>query len=401
MGLIRRCPVCRKQGYRYSSQGLECKHKEAVWAIKFLVGGKQIFKTLGRNKREAERHLMKIKADLSLGGSYQEIKPILFKELAEKWMNSHRKSGKPKPGTIWAYEVRLKHHILPLMGHQVVNQITAYDIEIVKQKLREKLGARSTNQVIVEIGTILKYGWTLNFCKSNPAQLVKRYEVGDDVSTTISIEEATTLLKHSTEPYRTIFFAMLCTGARVGEITALQWKDIDFKSDLIAINRNVFRGPVGKYGMGDKTWIFGTPKSKRSTRKVFLIPALKAALLVHREKSSENPLDLVFSTKSGKPFDRSTLRDRLNYFTKAASLKHVRLHDLRHTNATWLLANGINLAYVSKHLGHSGVAITGDTYHHVQPKEHERGMKLLDGSFPIWDAAEIQSLPAPDGTKPK
>ena len=62
---------------------------------------------------------------------------------------------------------------------------------------------------------------------------------------------------------------------------------------------------------------------------------------------------------------------------------------MRHTNATWLLANGVNLAYVSKHLGHSGVAITGDTYHHILPKEHERGMKLMDSMFPIWNTGGI------------
>ena len=393
MGLIRRCSVCRKNGNRYSGQGLECKHKEAVWAIKFLVGGKQIFRTLGQNKREAERHLIRIKSELSLGGSFHETKNILFKELAEKWLKNHEQSADPKPGTIWAYHSRLTHHILPLLGKKVVNQITAYDIEKIKQTLREKMSARSTNSVLITIGTILKFGWTLGFCKSNPAQLVKKLGVSSNAGTTISTEEAAVLLKYAQEPYRTIFFAMLCTGARVGEITALQWKDVDFKNDLISIERNVFHAPKGKYGMGDKSWVFGTPKSKESHRKVFLIPALKAALLRHSEQSQGNPLGLIFFTKGGKPYDRSTLRVKLNAALEAAHLKHIRLHDLRHSNATWLLAHGVNLAYVSKHLGHSGVAITGDTYHHILPKEHERGMKLLGGVFPIWDTPQLPLLP--------
>jgi integrase len=393
MGLIRRCSVCRKEGARYSAQGLECKHKEAVWAIKFLVGGKQIFKTLGPNKREAERRLTQIKSELVSGGMFEQIRPILFKELAEKWMNNHKQGANPKPGTIWAYDTRLRLHILPLLGQKVVNQITAYDIELVKQTLRGNMSARSTNSALIQIGTILKYGWTLGFCKSNPAQLVKKLGVNRGVGRTLSTEEAVALLKQSVEPYRTIFFAMLCTGMRVGEITALQWKDIDFKNNLITVQRNVFRGPIGKYKMGDKTWLFGTPKSKESNRKVFLIPALKTALLRHSEQSGGNSLGLVFSTKTGRPYDRSTLRERLNTFTKAASLKHVRIHDLRHTNATWLLANGVNLAYVSKHLGHSGVAITGDTYHHVLPKEHERGMNLLDGFFPALETPQAPMLP--------
>lgn len=394
MGLIRRCSVCRKEGGRYSSQGLGCNHKEAIWAIKFLVGGKQIFKTLGRNKREAERHLMQIKSDLSSGGSYQETKNILFKELAEKWFKNHEQSANPKPGTISTYEARLRLHILPILGQKVVSQITPYDIENAKQEIRTKLGARYTNAVLITIGTILKYGWSLGFCKSNPAQLIKKLGVTGSVGTTISREEAVALLRNTSEPYRTIFFAMLCTGTRVGEITGLQWKDIDFKNDLITIERNVIHGPKGKFGMGDKSWVFGTPKSKNSTRRVSMIPALKVAFLRHSEKGASNPHGLVFCTKADKPYDRSMLGAKLRAAAKAASIKPIRIHDLRHTNASWLLAGDVNLAAVSKHLGHSGVAITGDIYHHLLPKDYERSMKLLDGVFPVWESAQAPQLPS-------
>lgn len=400
MALIRRCKKCRQEGKSYGEQR-NCPHEEAVWAIKLKIGSKQIFKTIGSNKREAERYLRKIKLELESGGSYQEIKPVLFEELAEKWLNNYKQSANPKPGTIWAYDSRLRLHILPLLGQKVVSQITAYDIEGVKQALRDKLSARHTNFVLVTIGTILKYGWTLGFCKSNPAQLVKKLTLGKGVGTTISPEEAVELLKHSEEPFRTIFFTMLCTGMRVGEVTALKWKDLDYKNNLIIIQRNVFRGPIGKYGMGDKTWIFGTPKSKESDRKVFMIPALKTALLRHSEQSQSNEFGLVFSTKTGNPYDRSMLRAKLNAATEAASLKHIRLHDCRHSNASWLLASGVNLAYVSKHLGHSSVVITGDTYHHVMPKEHERGMTFMDGIFPTCATPVLPQLPQVTDTKQK
>ncbi|GEM_PF-6835044 len=396
MGLIRRCPTCKKLKLPYSAQGLECKHKDAKWAIKYLVGRKQVLETLGQNKREAERRLMQIKSELASGGSYQKIRPILFKELAERWLKNYEQSANPKPGTISAYETRLRLHILPLMGHMVVNQIAAHDIELVKQKLREKLGARSTNQTLVEIGTILKHGWTLEFCKSNPVQLIKRYSVERGPGRTLSKDEAALLLKHLNEPVRTIIFSLLCTGMRVGEITGLKWQDIDYKNELITIRRNVVHGAIGKNGMGDKTWMFGTPKSKDSARRVFLVPALKMALLRHSEQRGGNPHGLVFCTKAGNPYDRSTIRERLNGAVRAARLEHVRIHDLRHTHATWLLVEGVNLAYVSKHLGHSGVAITSDIYHHIMPKEHERGMRLLGNIFPVCDTTVIQSLPSSD-----
>ena len=396
MGLIRRCPTCKKLGLPYSAQGHECKHKDAKWAAKFLVGGKQVLKTLGSNKREAERYLMQIKSELASGGSFQDIRPILFKELAEGWLKNYEQSANPKPGTISAYETRLRLHILPLMGHMVVNQIAARDIELVKQKLREKLGAHSTNQTLVEIGTILKHGWTLEYCKSNPAQLVKKYTIEKGPGRTLSKEEAMLLLRQLNEPFRTIIFSVLCTGTRVGEITALQWKDIDYKNNLISIRRNVVRGVIGKNGMKDKTWIFGTPKSKDSGRRVILIPALKRAMLRHNEQGGSNPLGLVFCTKAGNPYDRSMIRAKLDAAVKAARLEHVRIHDLRHTNASLFLAGGASLAYVSKHLGHSSAAFTADIYHHLLPKEHERGMKILDGIFPVCDTGATSHKKMPD-----
>ena len=400
MGLVQRCSACRKAKVKYSARKLGCDHPEKLWAVHYRIGSRRIFKTVGKNKREAERYFVKIKSEVATSGSFQDIRPITFKELSEKWLNNHKQAANPKPATIWTYDAQLRIHLLPLLGQKIVSQVTAYDLEIVKQKLRERVSARYTNAMLVTTGTILKYGLTLGFSRTNPAQLVKKYKVPHGAAgTTVTPEEAATFLKHLNEPFRTIFFTMFCTGGRVGEIIGLMWKDINYKDNLISIERNVTHAPRGRFGMGNKSWIFGTPKSRESTRKVFMIPALKTALLRHSERSQGNDLGLVFCTKHNQPYDRSTLREKADAVIKAANLKYFRLHDTRHSNATWLLASGINLAYVSKHLGHSGVAITGDTYYHVQPKEHERSMKLMDSMFPIWVASGMSAPPPLDESR--
>src|SRR3989338_6402982 len=108
MGLIRRCSACRRGKVRYSAKTIECDHKEAVWGIKFRVGSKQVFKTIGANKREAERHLLKIKSEIACSGAHQEIRPILFKEIAAQWIKNYEQSPNKKHGTIWAYSSRLR-----------------------------------------------------------------------------------------------------------------------------------------------------------------------------------------------------------------------------------------------------------------------------------------------------
>ncbi len=385
MALIKRCKVCRKQGTLVK----DCDHKEAVWVVHYRVNGRQVVKTVGPNKRDAERYLIKVKSEINTTGSFEIIKPILFSELAEKWYEQKKKDER-RPGTLWAYRVRLDHHILPFFGKKAVSQVSRGDIEDAKLKVREKLSARSTNFVLTQVKAIFRHGMRLGFCKLNPAEFidpcktVERFE-----GTFLTTEECLTLLKHCEEPFRTIFFTMFATGVRVGELSALMWTDIDFKKNLISIQRSVFFGGQ-KYGM-KHVWEFKEPKTASGVRKVWIISPLRAALLHHQEKSAANKFGLVFPTKFGNPYDRSTISKMLTKSLERANLKHIRVHDLRHSNASWLLSKGVDLAFVSKHLGHSTVAITSDIYHHFLPEDYEKVSGVLDKSF--CDNTVITDLP--------
>jgi integrase len=375
MALIKRCKVCRKQG----SLVKDCDHKEAVWAVHYRVNGRQVLKTVGPNKRDAERYLIKVKSEINTSGSFEVIKPILFNELAEKWYEQ-KKTDERRPGTLWAYRVRLDHHILPFFGKKAVSQVTRGDVEEAKLKTREKLSARSTNFVLTQVKAIFRHGMRLGFCKLNPAEFIEPCKGAERFEGSfLTTEECPTLLKHCEEPFRTIFFTMFATGVRIGELSALMWTDIDFKKNLISIQRSVFFGGQ-KYGM-KHVWEFKEPKTASGIRKVWMISPLRAALLLHQEKSELNKLGLVFATKFGNPYDRSTIGKILVKRLKDAKLKRIRPHDLRHSNASWLLSKGVDLAFVSKHLGHSTVSITSDIYHHFLPEDYQKVSGVLDESF--------------------
>lgn len=385
MALIKRCKVCRKNGTSIQ----DCEHKEAVWAVHYRVNGRQVLKTVGPNKRDAERYLIKVKSEINTTGSFEIIKPILFSGLAEKWYEQ-KKTDERRPGTLWAYRVRLDRHILPSLGKKAVSQVTRSDVEETKLKIREKLSSRSTNFVLTQIKAIFRHGMRLGFCKLNPAEFidpckgVERFE-----AQCLTTDECLTLLKYCDEPFRTIFFTMFATGMRVGELSALMWTDIDFKKNLISIQRSVFFGGQ-KYGM-KHVWEFKEPKTTSGIRKVWLIAPLRAALVHHKQRSAPNKHGLIFSTKFGNPYDRSTIGKMLIKRLTAANLKRIRLHDLRHSNASWLLSKGVDLAFVSKHLGHSTVSITSDIYHHFLPEDYQKVSGVLEEAFP--DNPVLTGLP--------
>ena len=124
---------------------------------------------------------------------------------------------------------------------------------------------------------------------------------------------------------------------------------------------------------------FVLPKSERGRRVVTLPDFAVDALRRHRAAqgrerlgagSAWTDLGLVFSTPIGTPLDYSNLRREFRRLLKNAALPPMRIHDLRHTCATLLLAQGVNPRVVMETLGHSQIGLTLGTYSHVLPEVH-------------------------------
>lgn len=151
-------------------------------------------------------------------------------------------------------------------------------------------------------------------------------------------------------------------GMRIGEILALTWKDIDFSKKTISINQslNVIRSEP----------IFKEPKTESGNRKLIankeVMDLLKKELIRQEEEKLEdetfNELDLVCVNKNGRYVHPRTFSKEFAYFLKKHELKNIRFHDLRHANATLMLASGVPPKVASKRLGHATIATTLDIY---------------------------------------
>jgi integrase len=164
-----------------------------------------------------------------------------------------------------------------------------------------------------------------------------------------------------------VFELALATGLRRGELAGLRWVDADLDAAQLAVRRN--RVSVG-YDAVD-----GTPKAGRA-RTIDLDEGTVAALRAHRRRQLEERMawgeawddnGLVFTRENGAPLHPQTLLHHLRRLSRAAGVPAVRLHDLRHTHATWGLAAGVPAKVMQERLGHSSVQITLDLYSHVIP----------------------------------
>lgn len=167
----------------------------------------------------------------------------------------------------------------------------------------------------------------------------------------------------------------LYTGIRVGELMALEWSDIDFKTGILHINKTCH----DSYGENGYLKIIDTPKTLTSKRD---IPIPKPLLALLKEQKKRNNSKFVISNHDGNGISIRSYQNTFDILLKKLNLPHMGIHGLRHTFATRALERGMDIKTLSEILGHSNATITLNIYAHSQA-EHKRAMmdklgKLLE-----------------------
>ena len=191
--------------------------------------------------------------------------------------------------------------------------------------------------------------------------------------------------------YEMLFLTALNSGLRQGELLALTWSDIDFKNNIIKVNKNLsIVSEVSKEGRGEYIFEIQTPKTKNGKRTVDIPELLTKQLKQYKTTQSKYRLrmgdlyennNLVFCDAFGKYIAR---RDLLYIYKKILyenNIKSRKFHDLRHTYATRLFELGENPKTVQELLGHGSLSITLDTYTHVLDSMKGRAITKLNDLY--------------------
>jgi integrase len=180
---------------------------------------------------------------------------------------------------------------------------------------------------------------------------------------------------HLAEPYGTLADFLAGTGCRFGEATALTIRDVDSSARTARIAKAWKRTPQG--------WVVGPPKTHKSRRTVWLPPELVAAL----EPLRAGPGDaLLFVSRSGGRVSQQTFGANWHRAAKAAMTAPPmpRVHDLRHSHAAWLIAQGVPLPTIQDRLGHESITTAIDRY---GPLEADLRVAAADAAGAIWRQA--------------
>ena len=191
-------------------------------------------------------------------------------------------------------------------------------------------------------------------------------------------------------PYYFLFYTKLFTGLRRSEILGLTWRDVDVSLCTLTVKQSLHRLTGGEY-------VIRPPKTRKSKRQVDLPPSLGLLLRQYRDEVEERRLflgkplakdDFVFAHPDGTPLDPSTVTHTFGMVARKAGLGHLRLHDLRHSYASLMLAAGVNVKAISQSMGHSNIGITLDTYAHLLPGMGRSAAEGFDKLLEPWLAQE-------------
>jgi len=185
-------------------------------------------------------------------------------------------------------------------------------------------------------------------------------------------------------------------GLRRGELLGLRWSDVDLTNGRIAIRRTLV--------MVDGKPATAEPKTVKGRRSLTLAPQVLEAARGHRaHQAAERPSwgagytdsGLVITTEDGRPMHPETLSGLFVRQARLAGLPKIRLHDVRHSVASILLAQGIHPKVVSELLGHATIALTLDTYSHVIPSLQQEAAAVVAAA--VLDPASMPPQGSPEG----
>ncbi len=322
-------------------------------------------------KADASRFAVTVEAD-RIRGEWTD--PRLSKTTVAEWSGRWlRTKAHLKPKTLAGYESNLYAHVLPAFGGDQLRHIDRMAVEEWVADLQASgLGPSGVRQARQVLNSMMTLAVEAGYLVVNPVAGVKVARQPDPEMLFLSAEEVERLAAAIRDPYGTLVHLLAYGGLRWGEAVAVRRRRCDLLRSRIEVAESLSeaRGELH----------FGATKTYR--RRMVIIPAFLSEILAEHlaREVDDDPDALVFTSPLGKPLRNSNFRRQVWYqaVADAGLPEELRIHDLRHTCAALLIAEGAHPKAIQVHLGHSSISVTMDRYGHLFPSDMEALAAALD-----------------------
>jgi integrase len=317
-----------------------------------------------KTRKEADAELAKWITEIERGTSVEPSK-LTVAELLDQWLD-HVARHKVRATSLEDYRHTIVKHIVPALGSVPVQKLTPPQVQaFYGEKLAAGTGARTVQLCHQRLSQALSWAVRMGLVIRNVCGVVDAPRVKSSPSRVWTTDEARRFLDGA-GTWQPFFAVMLSTGLRKGECLGMRWTDINLDARTLTVQRSVVI-------LGGKAHI-QEPKTTSARRTVKLPTETVAVLREHRTRQLERRLalgpvwtdhDLVFPNETGGPIHPANAQRAFSAILRRVDVPKVRMPDLRHSHATWLLLAGQPIKAVSERLGHARTSITLDIYAHT------------------------------------
>ncbi|RVU54648.1 tyrosine-type recombinase/integrase [Anaerosphaera multitolerans] len=297
-----------------------------------------------------------------------------FKALSEKYLNDL--DERIKLNTYKTKETYLSAHLLPYFGDMTIGNITPLVIrewqnQILKAKsprTKKEYSQTYLKSLNTLLSAIFNYAVRFHGLKENPC--LKAGSIGKTTSDNEiqiwTLEEFNKFIDTVDRPDLHLGFNMLYwSGMRIGELLALNWNDINYSTNTIKVTKS--------YQRIEQEDVITEPKTTKSKRDIIMIKSVIDKIKDFKKQVYKpEGKDRIF------PYQRRVFEKAIKRYSATAELNEIRIHDLRHSHASLLINNGINVVAISNRLGHEKVDTTLNIYSHLFPNSDNTLINKLE-----------------------
>mgnify|MGYP000155114823 CR=1 FL=1 len=356
-----------------------------------------------RNKKKAEALLLERRRNFMVPTAPAEIRlddDILFSDFMLKWLEVTKSSIQIT--TYASYQGMVEHVIVPYFRKRNIKlvDLKATDLQDFYNKQLERVKANSVIHYHANIHKALKYAVKIDLIPTNPADKVERPKKNEFKGSYYSADEihALTEIAEGTKLEIPVLLASFY-GLRRSEVLGLKWDAIDFEANTMEVKRIVTQASID----GKKVLVQADrAKTKSSLRTLPLIGSFREYFMQVKEAQELNKQvcgncynyeydGFVFVDELGERMKPDYLTSQFPAFIRRHGMKKMRFHDLRHSCASLLLANGVPLKQIQDWLGHSDFSTTANIYAHLDYSSKLSSAQAMVSGMPLPEAGDFGS----------
>lgn len=349
----------------------------------------------GEMREEVAKKVAKLVVQAEAGGYVKTDDRTTVRVYLDHWLQHARRTTRPR--TYAFYESYVRNYLVPRLGSRRLNQLTPVDVEAMLTWMTgmKGLSPGTARHALVTLRVALNRARKWGLIAHNAAALTDPPKQDEAPIEPFTVEQAQSLLAaaEGAQPgghrLHALLALALATGLRAGELLGLRWDDVDLKRGTLtvrhaleAVSKQRRADPIEKLTADERRqgWRLVAPKSGASRRTLPLIPLAREALAAQRARVLEARLHalqrgaawadygaggFVFPSAAGTPLGYRNAFREYQALLATAGLPPKRLHDLRHTTASFLLASGADLRVIQAVLGHAQISLTANLYTHL------------------------------------